>query len=240
MSWWNDLSELQRIFATVAIPTTLVMIIQFILFLFGFSHGESGGDGTGGFSEPHVELNLHDGASHEIFGTGSDGIAEAHSHDGGHSGDGNDKVDALRLFSLRGIIAFFSIGGWMGVAAIGWKIPVSGVFALAIGAGLLAMYFVAWSIRLALRLQQSGNIVLENAVGKIGEVYIPVPAYIGGVGKVNVIVQDRLCEFEAVTKAERQIKTGESVTVMGITREGVLLVAPRNNLPEGIIIDKEF
>ena len=101
------------------------------------------------------------------------------------------------------------------------------------------MYFVAWSIRTALRLQHSGNININNAIGNNGEVYIPIPPEKSGVGKVSVIVQDRLCELSAVTNAERTLKTGEKITVMGIEKEGVLLVAPKNP-PEGVIIENEF
>ncbi len=228
MDWWNELTGIQQFFASVAIPATLVMIIQFILFLFGFSHGD-GADGA----DAHADLHLHEGCSHGIF--------EGHAHDGmDHTtGDGHDTVDAMRLFTLRSIIAFFSIGGWMGVAAVSWKIPTPMVFVLALGAGWLALYFVAWSIRAALRMQQSGNVILENAVGKAGEVYIPIPASNSGSGKVNVIVQDRLCEFDAVTDAERELKTGENITVTGVAAEGVLLVVPKDP-PQGVIIEKEF
>ena len=45
MNWWNELTQLQKIFATVAIPTTVIMIIQFILQLFGLANGE-GADGV--------------------------------------------------------------------------------------------------------------------------------------------------------------------------------------------------
>ncbi len=245
MNWWNELSGLQQLFASFAIPATLVMIIQLILLLFGIGHGD-GADGT----EGHADLHLHDDGANGIFeGHSHDGF-EGHSHDGfdGHSHDGadhhtgeaHDSVDAIRLFTLRSIIAFFAVGGWMGVAAIGWKLPTVLVFILALLAGWIALYFVAWSIRAALRMQQNGNVVLDNAVGKTGEVYIPIPTSKRGFGKVNVIVQDRLCEFDAVTEAQRELKTGESITVTGVISENVLLVVPQKNPPDGVIIEQEF
>lgn len=245
MDWWNELTELQQFFASVAIPATLVMIFQFILLLFGFSQGD-GADGA----NADVDINLHEGDTNSIFdGNTHDGFEEnfhdsfeVNSHDEAdhHMSEGQDTVDALRLFTLRSIIAFFSIGGWMGVAAVSWNVPTIMVFLLAFFAGWVALYFVACSIRAALRMQQSGNIILENAVGKIGEVYIPIPPSKSGFGKVNVIVQDRLSEFDAITHSDRELKTGENITVIGIASEGVLLVVPKSKPPEGIMIEKEF
>lgn len=235
MEWWNELTGLQQFFGSLAIPATLIMVIQFVLLLFGFSHGD-GADGV----DVHVETDLHDSDVNSIFDHSNDGF-EGDSHDtiDHDNGEVHDNVDALRLFTLRSIIAFFSIGGWMGVAAISWNASTIMAFILSFCAGWLALVFVAWSIRAALRMQQSGNIVLENAVGKIGEVYIPIPASNSGFGKVNVIVQDRLSEFDAVTQADRELKTGEDVTVIGVASEGVLIVVPKNSPLEGVI-EKEF
>jgi len=298
MDWWNSLTNLQRLLASIAAPATLFMVLQFILMLLGFAHG---GEADSADSADHGDINLHDGVhegldghdladghSHDIFSGHSHDLAEGHGHDifsghshdladghshdifsghshdladghdhdiiGGHDHDslgdhadvhsddiahdsthehphygenGHDKGDAMRLFTLRGIIAFLSVGGWMGVAAIDWKLPDILAVILALAAGWLALWFVAWIIRAFVRMQQSGNVRMENAVGKDGEVYLTVPE--NGHGKVNVIVQDRLCEMEAVTKAGRAIKTGEKITVLGIASEGVLLVAPKTS-----------
>ena len=88
---------------------------------------------------------------------------------------------------------------------------------------------MAWSIHLALRLQHSGNVRIDNAIGNTGEVYIPIPASKSGSGKINIIIQDRFTEIDAVTSADRIIKTGEPVTVMGVESEGVLIVVPKEN-----------
>ena len=261
MSWWNELTGIQQILATVAIPATLVMIVQFILLLFGFT-GDSGGDGAdmdvGDVSGGADIGDISDGVDIGDLDSGADGLDFSDIADGTdipeHVGFDTDNAadhpehiaekdshsaDALKLFTLRGIIGFLSIGGWFGVAAISWGLPVPAALALAFVAGYLALYFVAWSIRAALRLQHSGNINITNAIGNIGELYIPIPPAKSGMGKVNVIVQERLCELSAVTDAERTLKTGEKVTVMGIEKDGVLLVVPKNP-PEGVVIENEF
>jgi hypothetical protein len=174
-----------------------------------------------GVFDGHVQEVLEDhagGYSHEVA---HDSVHEAAEH----NQDGHDKGDAMRLFTLRGIVAFLAVGGWMGVAAIDWKLPDILAIILGLAAGWLALWFVAWLIHAFVRMQRSGNIRIENAVGKDGEVYLTIPE--NGRGKVNVIVQDRLCEMAAVTKAGRAIKTGEKITVLGVAEEGVLLVAPK-------------
>lgn len=265
MNWWNSLTDLQRLLASIAMPATLFMVLQLILMLFGLAHEHDVDSADGadhdlnlhdasheGLDSDHSFFSGHDAADgHDVFSDhevadghdiiGDHGGLEAHMPDGpdgsdsigGHSHDINhndcihDKTDALRLFTLRGIVAFLSIGGWMGVAAIDWKLPDIVAIILALAAGWLALWFVAWIIRAFVRMQQSGNIKIENAVGCDGEVYLTIP--VNGRGKVNVIVQDRLCEMDAVSQADRPIKTGEKIRVLGVAQEGTLLVAPKSD-----------
>lgn len=232
MNWWNELTGLQQFFASIAIPTTLVMVVQLVLLIFGLSHGD-GADGA----DAHADLHIHDGGHDICDGHSHDVPGHLHDSTDHHGGDGHEDMNGLKLLTLRGVIAFLSIGGWMGVAAISWGMPAPAVFILAFCAGFLALYFVAWTLRAALRLQQSGNIIPDNAIGREGEVYIPIPAAKAGKGKVSVIVQERLCEFDAVTEAQRVLKTGESIIVTGVKTEGELIVEPKDNTREGLIIN---
>ena len=43
IGWWNGLTDLQRIFALVGIPATLVLVVQTILLLFGLGAGHEDG-----------------------------------------------------------------------------------------------------------------------------------------------------------------------------------------------------
>jgi len=234
MDWWNEMTVQQQVFAYIAIPATIVMVFQFVLSLFGFIGGgdADGLDGAEDFADGDVDItdfdDFDDVFPGDIPGDDLQDIVESHLADTPHEHEHSDgtKADSLRLFTLRGIIGFFAIGGWTGVVALEWGIPIPGAVLLSLLAGWLALYFVAWTIRLVLRMQQSGNIVLENAIGVQGEVYIPIPPLKSGTGKVNVIIQDRLTEVNAVTDAERTLKTGEKITVVGVESEGVLLVAP--------------
>ncbi|MDD4297211.1 MAG: hypothetical protein PHC69_09665 [Ruminiclostridium sp.] len=259
MDWWNKLTGLQQIFLTVASPATIILIIQFILLFLGLSN-ESGADDA--FETDDLDLDFDaddldigaDGLDLDVddvdlgntnldfsrAGTGTTidtdtgAVADTAIDTDSDSEDGN-VTGTLRLFTLRGLIAFFSVGGWTGIFAIDQGAPPPLSIFLAFAAGFAAMYFVAWSVRLILRMQHSGNIRHENAVGKDGEVYLTIPD--NGIGKVNVIVQDRLCEMNATARAGRDIKTGEKIVVIGVVSGGLLLVTPYTS-PDGVDIKK--
>ncbi len=225
MNWWNTLTELQQIFASVAIPSTVIMVIQLVLLLAGL--GDNGvGDGADMPDDMDFHGELSDSipdAVHADFDTGAHESME-------DTGDSHDHAKTICLFSLRGIVAFFTIGGWMGIVAVDWGFPVHWAIILALGAGWLALFFVAWSISAILRLQQNGNVQLTNAIGKTGRVYIPVSE--NGAGKINIVLHERLCEINAMTKVGRVLKTGEKVVVTGISPERALLVVPANSPEE--------
>jgi len=224
VNWWNGLNLLQQVFTCFAIPATLVLIIQVILFIIGMSGGN--GDATQG----EIDADGLDGAdSADIDSAGIDAAGAGEAADTHDPTVVHDTAE-VKLLTLRSIVAFFAVGGWTGVVLGGMDLSLPAVVLLSVMAGWAALYFVTWSIRIALRLQYSGTIRISNAIGKIGEVYIPIPAENRGRGKVSVIVQDRLCEFEAATSADRDLKTGESVLVTGITEDNALIVVPNDEI----------
>jgi membrane protein implicated in regulation of membrane protease activity len=115
--------------------------------------------------------------------------------------------------------------GYSGVVAmhIGWSFP------MAMLAGVLAGATAAWLayklIRLLLRLQESGTLDIENAVGQTGAVHLYIPARGAGTGKVMVEIQGALREMDAVSE-EEDIPTGTSILVVGVSDEQHLIVQP--------------
>lgn len=186
IEWWNGLSFISQIFTAIAVPATIIMIVQSLLLLFG------------------IGLDVD---------ADNDGVPDA---------DG----DGLSLITVRGIVAFFSIGGWAGVVADsgGMHLFVSCIIAFA--AGLIALIGVAVLFKSAFKLQDSGNLDIINAVGKTGKVYIPVPPKGEGIGKVNVMVQERLVELEALNDSSERIGTNEIVSVVAVIDAETVLVKP--------------
>lgn len=149
--------------------------------------------------------------------------------DGDGVPDAGGGDDGLGLISVRGIVAFFSIGGWSGFAADAGGLPVPVSTLIALTAGTLSLLGVAILFKSIYKLQGSGNLSLENAVGKTGKVYLTVPPKGKGHGKINVIIQDRLAEVDAVNDGDEEIHTGESVFIASLDDPDTVVVRKAEN-----------
>ena len=192
INWWNELLLIQQIFALIALPSTLLIVIQTILMLIGI-----GGDGG---AEVDADVDIDDGI--EV------------------------PDDGLAIFSVRGVTSMLCITGWVAVALLETSLPQGVSIAIAIACGVATLIGMAYLMRAVYRLQSSGNIDIENCVGKIGEVYIPIPSAGNGSGKVNLTVQEKFSEFTAITTAGDELKTGAFVRVVAVSQSGVLVVEP--------------
>lgn len=214
IDWWNALSTIQQVFYIIAIPSTIILVLQVVLLLFGVG-GNHDADAS---ADGGAELPGDTDGSAEIDANG-DFVPE---HDTLYD-QGPEHEAGLRILTVRGIVAFLAICGWVGVAALDMGAGAVLSSVLAVIAGLAAMVLVAVVFRFSLKLQQNGNLDLKNAVGLTGEVYLPIPR--GGKGKVTLTVQDRFLELDALC-TERDLSTGEAVKVTGITSNNTLIVTP--------------
>lgn len=218
-AWWEGLSTLLQVLYCVAIPASVVLLIQIVLTLAGFGHDAAGADtgdvsGGGDFGDmADVDIGNAD------FG---DASADIHAHTDTGGIDARAGYGALRMLTLEGVIAFLTVFGWTSIIAYNSGIP--GGLAVFVGVvfGALAMFGVAKLIQLTLRLAGSGNISLKNALGQTARVYIPIPAGGKGEGKVNLTLQERFVEVNAITEG-KAIPTGAFVRVVDV-RAGVLVV----------------
>lgn len=190
INWWNELDLIQQIFALIALPSTVLIIVQTVLLLIG-------------------------------IGADSDADVDADGIDGLDLAD-----DGLAIFSIRGILSMLCITGWVAVALLETSLPAGISIAIAIVCGIATLIGMAFLMRAINKLQSSGNIDIGNCIGKIGEVYIPVPASGNGSGKVNLTVQEKFSEFTAITTSGDQLKTGSFVRVVAVSESGVLVVEP--------------
>jgi hypothetical protein len=72
------------------------------------------------------------------------------------------------------------------------------------------------------RLQSDGTLVIGNAVGQQGTVYLTIPEI--GVGSINVTVQGAQRTLDAMSKDGIKIQTGSVVKVVGVTAGKILVV----------------
>jgi hypothetical protein len=214
VDWWDGLGTFGQVLACAALPATVIMVVQTALLLLGGVFGEDGDAGpavAGGDADAGDDLDLDaDADADGDFDGGAEG------HDASHAGDG------LRVFTVRGIVAFLAVGGWTGVALL--RTGETAALLGAIAAGAAALLFAALVIRWVLKLQGSGTIVASNAVDHMATVYIPIPPARSATGRVTMLLQGRFTELDAVTDGDAPLRTGESVRVVGVLGDNCLIV----------------
>ncbi len=147
-----------------------------------------------------------------------------HDHHGdSHDADFEDGP-GFHLFTLKNLVAFFCIFGWVGIAAVDSGISTVFAFIFASLAGLVIMLIMATLVYYLAKANVDGTMKFKNAIGAAGEVYLTIPANRGSVGMVQVKIQGALRTLEAVTDDERDIPTGKLIKVMKVASNNLLVV----------------
>lgn len=209
LDWWVALGSAGQVFACIAIPATIMLLIQMVLTLIGLgSEGDTDADGA------------------DVDGAEADGINEGFElDDADEAFEKGEVFDAgLRLFTLRGLIAFFSVTGWVGTICCGNGMNLALSIIISVSSGFLAMLIIALLMKWLFSLQYDGTEDVRNALGVSGTVYMRVPPSRTGKGKISVVIQGKLCEKYAVTDEEIMLNRDEEVTVVGISGEETLIV----------------
>ena len=207
VAWWQSLTLLEHVLLYIAVPATLILVLQTVLLFAGGAFDSDGAD-DGGWDHDPGDLDHGLGADH-------DGLD--HAGDLGHGGAGEHGApdSALHLFTVRGVVAFLVLFGWGGLWLCQLGVPGLLAVFLAVPIGFAGMVGIALAVRQAVRLQYDGTLDPRNAVGLTGTVYLTVPAGRAAPGKVELTVQEQLREFEAVTDSPEPIPTGDPVRVTG-------------------------
>lgn len=238
IAWWQSLTVSEHVLLYIAVPATLILLIQTVLLFAGGLF--DGGDAGDGDMDAGTDFDSD-------FDTDFDGDLDADALDGDISDAGADPgagldsganqgsaIAGLHLFSIRGIVAFFTLFGWSSLCFLQIGFPTPLAVLLGVPVGLTGMVCIAIILREALKLQYDGTLNIQNAVGLSGTVYLTIPALRTAPGKVNVTVQEQLREFEAVTDRTIPIPTGSSIRVVGLTKDNLLLVEAYGAPEDGI------
>ncbi len=135
----------------------------------------------------------------------------------------------FQFLSLKNIVAFFAVFGWSGIGFINAGLPTWLVTFLAVLCGLLMMTLMATLFYLMSRLAESGTLKMKNAIGKLGEVYLVIPAKRGGMGKVQLNVQGSVRTLDAITDDLEKIPTSSIIQVIDVIDDHILLVKKQGN-----------
>ena len=204
--WWNGLTLMEQVLYCIAIPSTLVLLLQTIMTLCGFGH-EGGDVNISDTSGIDFDMDISDDISFDM-----------------DIGDGSPVSDlgSMHFFTMQGIVAFLCIFGWSSIIILhgGGNGTVSVLVGLAFG--FIAMFAVAKVMQISSKMTQSGTLDMRNTLGETGRVYLTVPPKGRGTGKVNITVQGRFMELDALNSSDEAIQTGENIRVIDL--EGNYLI----------------
>lgn len=206
---FENLDALSWIFLVSALLGGSLFIARVILMVVGAGDGDAPDAGH----DFHVDMSgdAFNGAGH------ADVSADTAGHD-----HGTDY--SFKIISLQGVMGFFLMFGTLGF--VSYRVAGAGAFVssvLAVAAGFLTMWLTAKLLALLLNLQSDGTVDIRNAIGKEGTVYQRIPA--GGTGKVQIVVQNRLTEYEAMGRQDAELPTGTAV--MAVYYKGNILIVEK-------------
>lgn len=203
IEWWNSIGLISQIFYCIAIPATLILLIQTVLMLFGF---DDTADGDIDLDTSIVDID--DG----VFDDGINEISDAAD------------LDSLYIFTVRGIVAFFVVFGWVGVVMQSAQINLAVTLLVAAACGFTIMVAIAYLFKAIMKLRNDGTADNRNAVGVAGKVYLTIPPSRTGEGKVNIMLQGAFVERNAVTDETEPIPTGHEIIVVGTSGQTSVVV----------------
>lgn len=213
VEWWNSLGLASQILHCIAIPATLVLLIQTVLMFLGL---DDSADGEVEFGAPDGEVEF-DTPDTDLDG---DIIGE----DADINVDDVSGLDSLHIFTVRGIIAFLVIFGWVGIVMLSANVNLAITLAVSTVCGFAMMVIIAYLFKAVMRLKSDGTANNRNALGTAGKVYLTVPPARSGEGKVNIMLQGAYVERNAVTDETEAIPTGCEIIVVGTSGQTSLVV----------------
>ncbi|MEJ2504252.1 MAG: hypothetical protein P8177_13225, partial [Gemmatimonadota bacterium] len=165
---------METVFITALGLGGVILTLQILLTLLGFTHDVPDMDGDIGGMDAEAGVPLDAGPD---VHAGADLHVDAH---GGAEGiddpavGASDAPQALNLLSTRALAGGTTLFGAVGLALEWAGIPVLLATPLAGVAGAAGTYGTALLTREMLRLESSGNLRLADAVGQAGTVYLTV------------------------------------------------------------------
>ena len=204
------------LFLVCAAAGGTILIGQFVLALVGFGGHDFNGD------MPHDVGDI----AHDLH-LGSHDAQMPDQELGEHAvGHGNLSTWLFGVISFKTLTAATTFFGLAGCAANAAQMGPVAQMAIAIAAGVGAMYSVHWLVRSMRRLSEDGTLRVDRALGRQGVVYLTIPAGRSGPGKVQIKLQNRLMEYQAVTDHGEPLPTGIKIQVVGVSGSSVLEVTP--------------
>ena len=216
-AWWESLTPMLRVLYCIAVPSTLILLLQTLLTMIG-GHSDGGVDVS---DTSGIDMDV-DTASLDLDGNGvPDSLETPDVIDGGNPAD----FGSLRLLTVQTVVTFLAVFGWVSIICV--SAGLGGLVSGLIGGvcGVLMMFAVAKLVQASRRLAENGAINLRNAIGESASVYVPIPARHQGMGKITMQLQGRFCEFDAVNAGSALLPTGTQVLVTDVLGDTLVVEA---------------
>lgn len=204
------------VYSVSAVVGGTILFCQFLMTLLGLGHDMPGG------VPDDVPHDFHFG--HDA-GTDHDAMHDTGDHQTGH----HATTSFVRLLTFRTVVAALTFFGLAGLAGSSAALSRELTFVVALAAGGAAMYGVHWLMQSLNRLRSDGTVRIERAVGRPGTVYLRIPARRSGAGKIQINVQNRTMEYEAMT-AHDPLPVGAKVVVVNVLGPDTVEVQPVTEL----------
>lgn len=137
---------------------------------------------------------------------------------------GDDGGVGFQFFTFKNAVAFFTVFGWTGTICIDHELSSTLSIVISAGAGLLMMVLTSLLFFWISSMAQSGTLKINNAIGVVGEVYLPIGANRSSIGKIQIKVQGSLRELDAITNSDEKLATTTIIKVTGVVSDELLLV----------------
>lgn len=190
---------LSKVYIGAAVLGGAIVVVRIILLV------------VGGSFDADVDMDVDADVDFDVDADAGDGFADG-------------EADAsFAIFSLQTVSGFMLMFGLIGLAIL--RMHEDGAVWSIVGgtaAGTITAYIFGKLMASMKKLQSSGTINLQNAVGNEGDVYLTIPG--GGIGKVRIVIQGRLKIFNAKSADDADLPTGSRVEVAQVVSGNVLVV----------------
>ncbi len=189
--WWAGLEAASRFFYGMAAFFSVFFLWQIIAAFAGLS-----GD----------DADLIDGAGFDV--SDADAPDEMDHHDVVESSQ------AFKILSLRSVITFFTLFSWGSALYLNEGLPLTRAMGISLVWGLVGMFAIAFIFWGMGKFTETGTKDVSSAAGRIGTVYLDIPA--SGFGEVKVSVSGAMEHIRAKSVEGEALPAGTEVRVVQV------------------------
>ena len=168
----------------IALPTTLVFLIFFIMTL------------VGGDADTDADIDIDVDADGDMNSDAE--VENSHSF--------------FKMFSFKFVLNFIMIFSWTTIFCIDSMFPKFLAIFFGVVAGFAFACFISWALKMLMKLQQDNTPNYRDAIGQTVSVYLTVPST--GKGSIKVTVGCAMKVIDAKSLSGKEFKTKEEVLVV--------------------------